>query len=187
MKDSINYEINKELGECYLFMGEYEKAKEYYEKAIVCDSDRADPFMGLAAIALGEGNLEEAHAHYTKADALGSTAKTLVGLGMVEMELGKHEQAFAHFEKSLEHDPVNMIAINSVIQLGYVLKTLDRVIPLLEKAIIKDESLEAVRYALAGCLTSLGREAEAKTHLETILGANPDNAQAQNLYAGFSA
>ena len=28
MSDLLDYEINKELGECYLFMGEYEKAAE---------------------------------------------------------------------------------------------------------------------------------------------------------------
>ncbi len=187
MKDSINYEINKELGECYLFMGEYEKAKDYYEKAVGCDTQNADPHMGLAAVALGLGNLELAHAHYKEANALASSAKTLVGLAMVEMELGKHAEAFDHFEKSLEFDAINMIAINSIIQLGYVLKALERVVPLLENAIKKDESLEAVRYALAGCLTSLGREDEAKAQLETILGANPENDQAQNLYACFSA
>lgn len=187
MKDPINYEINKELGECYLFMGEYDKAKGYYEKAVTCDADCADPFMGLAAISLAIGNLEEACAHYNRANDLGSNAKTLIGLGMVEMELGKHENAFLHFEQALSHDPLNMIAINSIVQLGYVLKTLDRVVPFLESAIMKDETLEAVRYTLAGCLASLGRENEAKAHLETILGANPDNDQAQNLYACFSA
>ena len=47
--------------------------------------------------------------------------------------------------------------------------------------------LEAVRYALAACLTHLGREEEAKAHLEALLGANPENGEAQQLYARFAA
>ena len=47
MSDLLDYEINKELGECYLFMGEYEKAAEYYEKAAASGSEFAAPQMGL--------------------------------------------------------------------------------------------------------------------------------------------
>ena len=47
--------------------------------------------------------------------------------------------------------------------------------------------LKAVRYALAACLTHLGREEEAKAHLEALLGANPENGEAQQLYARFAA
>ncbi len=43
MSDLLDYEINKELGECYLFMGEYEKATEYYEKAAESGSEFAAP------------------------------------------------------------------------------------------------------------------------------------------------
>ena len=39
----IDYEINKELGECYLFMGELERARDYYQKAISCNSAVATP------------------------------------------------------------------------------------------------------------------------------------------------
>ena len=33
MDNQLDYEINKELGECYLFMGDFDKAEEYYRKA----------------------------------------------------------------------------------------------------------------------------------------------------------
>ena len=33
MSNHLDYEINKELGECYLFMGELDKAEDYYTKA----------------------------------------------------------------------------------------------------------------------------------------------------------
>ena len=66
MSDLLDYEINKELGECYLFMGEYEKATEYYEKAAESGSEFAAPQMGLATIAVQVGDYDKATVHYQK-------------------------------------------------------------------------------------------------------------------------
>jgi len=188
MGNAIDYEINKELGECYLFMGEYAKAREYYEKAVASDQEKADPHMGLAAIALNEGDLHTALSHYSKANSIAPSDKTLAGMGMVEMEMGNHEDAFGHFRDSLANSPANMVSINGLVQLGYFLERLEEVVPFLEMAVETEEGgTEAVRYTLAGCYTSLGREADAKKQLEVLLGANPANDEARQLYARFAA
>ena len=81
--NSVDYDINKELGECYLFMGEYDKARDYYLKAIACDAAMVEPYMGLAAIAVSKGDLEDAYTLYKKANSLAPGEKPLTGLGMV--------------------------------------------------------------------------------------------------------
>ena len=43
MSNQLDYEINKELGECYLFMGDFDKAEEYYRKAASSNSQSAAP------------------------------------------------------------------------------------------------------------------------------------------------
>ena len=43
MSSHLDYEINKELGECYLFMGELDKAEDYYTKAAANSEEQADP------------------------------------------------------------------------------------------------------------------------------------------------
>jgi len=188
MSNAIDYEINKELGECYLFMGEFTKAREYYEKAVSSDGSKADPHMGLAAIALNGGDLQAALFHYSRANSLASNDKTLAGMGMVEMEMGSHDSAFGHFRDSLANNPANMVSINGLVQLGYFLNRLEQVVPFLEEAVQTEEGgTEAVRYTLAGCYTSLGRDADAKKQLEHLLGANPANDEARQLYARFAA
>ena len=49
MSNQLDYEINKELGECYLFMGDFDKAEEYYRKAAGSNAN----FVG------GDFNLQE--------------------------------------------------------------------------------------------------------------------------------
>lgn len=55
MSSHLDYEINKELGECYLFMGELDKAENYYHKAAGSNGVHADPYLGLATIAVQRG------------------------------------------------------------------------------------------------------------------------------------
>lgn len=52
MSGHMDYEINKELGECYLFMGELDKAEEYYKKAVGSNGIHPDPYLGLATVAV---------------------------------------------------------------------------------------------------------------------------------------
>ena len=184
--NNVDYEINKELGECYLFMGEYEKARDYYNKAVASNSAMPDPYMGLAAIAVQEGNLEAAYTLYCKANQVGPGEKPLTGMGMIEVELARYDDAFKHFCAALDYTPGNMMAVNSMLQLAHVLNRLEDAVPYLEAALEPGDA-EAVRYALAACLISLGRDAEAKQHLEILLGANPSNDSAKQLYAQFAA
>lgn len=186
MSTHIDYEINKELGECYLFMGDYDKAQTYYEKAVAAAPEQSDVYLGLATVAVQKGDLETATVNYAKASELKISDKPLTGLGLIEMEMGKHESAFEHFKQALTINPVNMVAINGLVQEGYFLNRLEDIIPYLRVAVAEDDA-EPVRYALAGCLTALGRDDEARTELEILLGANPDNQSARELYARVAA
>ncbi len=185
---NVDYEINKELGECYLFMGEYDKAADYYKKAQCVAPELAEPYMGLAAVALFAGDITGAHTLYSKAYQVEPGDKSLAGMAMVEAELGRHEEAFGHFTGALERNPGNMVAVNGMLQLAHHLDRLADAVPHLEAAVAAEVGdMEALRYALAACLTNLGRESEAKTHLEILLGSNPENGEAQQLYARFAA
>ncbi len=186
MTNHVDYEINKELGECYLFMGEYEKARGYYTKAVECDSANPAPYIGLAAISLGMGNMQDAYDLYCKANAVKESDRSLSGMAMIECEQGRHEEAFSHFVRALEYNAVNMVAINGLLQVCHFLGRLAEVIAPLEAALALNSD-ESIRYALAACLLSVGREDEAKQHLEALLGENPANTEAQQLYAQFAA
>ncbi len=186
MSTHIDYEINKELGECYLFMGDFAKAETYYQKAVAAAPDQAEAYLGLATVAVQKNDLDTASANYAKAAALKAFDKPLAGLGLIAMERGHHEEAFAYFKQALDTNAVSMVAINGLVQEGYFLDRLDEIIPYLQAAIALDDA-EPIRYTLAGCLTALGRDEEARQELETLLGANPDNTSARELYARIAA
>ncbi len=186
MSSHIDYEINKELGECYLFMGDFEKAETYYQKAVAAAPEEADSYLGLATIAVQAADLGKAETLYAKAAALKPSDKAFAGLALVEMERGLHDKAFGHFSEALDLNPTNIFAVNGLVQEGYFLNRLADVVPHLEAALAA-EDMEPLRYTLAGCLSALGRGAEAKKQLEALLGSNPAHGDAQELYAKIAA
>jgi tetratricopeptide (TPR) repeat protein len=186
MSNHLDYEINKELGECYLHMGDLEKAEEYYQKAAGSNGSHADPYMGLATIAVQRGDLDKAMSLYEKAASIDADDKPLTGMALVLMENGDHTGAYEKFTMALNVNPENLIALFCLVQIGHVLEKLSDVVPYLRNYLAVDPVKHEVRYALAGCLTGLGQKDEAKVELEYILRNDPGNKDAGELLEQIS-
>lgn len=187
MSNHLDYEINKELGECYLFMGDFDKAESYYRKAAASNGVHPDPYLGLATIAVQRGDLGTALELYAKAVTIEENDKALAGMGLVKMEMGDHEAAFECFEKAAAINPENLVALNCLVREGYRLNWLDRVIPCLETSVRINPEKAEVRTSLAGCLVSTGRQDAAREHLEAVLQNHPTNPEAKELYNHIAA
>lgn len=187
MNNHLDYEINKELGECYLFMGDFDKAEEYYRKAATDNSRSAAPFMGLATVAVQRSELDKALVLYKKAAAIDETDKALCGIGLVYMEQGNHSEAFEYFARALGKSAANIVALNCLVREAYQTNQVEKTISYLESALDETEEKEAVRVTLAGCLIYLGRHSEARAHLENVLCDNPANISAKELFESMAA
>ncbi len=187
MSETLDYEINKELGECYLFMGDLEKAQEYYQKAASSNGVHPEPYLGLATIAVHQGDLDAALAYYNKAASTGPNDKALAGVGLIRMEQGGVEEAFSCFMQAMELNPENDIALFGMLQCGHALGRLCDTVPLLESRLSLDPLKSDVRYALAGCLASMGNNREAGEHLETLMEFEPGHEAARELYEQVTA
>ena len=182
MSANLDYEINKELGECYLFMGDLDKAEEYYLKAAGSNGVHPDPYLGLATIAVQRGDLDKAMGLYKQAADIEANDKSLAGMALVEMETGAQESAYDHFSRALELNPENMVAVFGIIQAGHALNRIEQIIPRLADCLELNPLKHDIRYSLAGCLSSMGRNEDALSELERILEQEPDHAPANELY-----
>lgn len=183
MSSHLDYEINKELGECYLFMGELDKAESYYQKAASSNGVHPDPYLGLATIAVQRGDLTSAMSMYRKADSISSSDKSLAGIALISAQQGGHEEAFDKFAGALSLNPENLIALFGLVQSSHVLGRTTEAIEPLRAYLELNPSKSEVRYALAGCLTTSGRNDEARAQLEKLLELDPQNESAQELLA----
>lgn len=181
MSGQLDYEINKELGECYLFMGDLDKAEEYYGKAMNGNGSHAEPYLGLATIAVQRGQLEQAMSCYRQAAGIDPDDRALAGLALVEMETGLLAEAFTHFKGSLTRNPENLVALFGLVRLAYAENRIDEVVPFLRDYLAVDPLKHEVRYTLAGCLMSLGQAMEAGDQLDLIIEQDPRNSAAREL------
>ncbi len=183
MSSHLDYEINKELGECYLFMGELDKAESYYQKAASSNGVHPDPYLGLATIAVQRGDLGQAMALYEKAERISSSHKSLAGMALIAMQQGDTARAFELYAQALALKPENLIALFGLVQTAHVLgRTGDAVEPLLRYLDVNPDKSE-VRYSLAGCLLACGRTEEARANAELLLERDPTYAPARELLA----
>lgn len=183
MSGHLDYEINKELGECYLFMGELDKAEEYYRKAVSSNGIHPDPYIGLATVAIQRGDLTEALEMYEKAHKIEPTDKSLSGIGLIKMENGDQEEAYSLFMDAVGMNPENMVALFSIIRLGHELDRVTEIIPSLEAALEVDPAKHEVRYSLAGCHVCAGDKDAARVELERILETDPEHEAAKEMLA----
>ena len=181
MENKLDYEINNELGECYLFMGDYDKAADYYRKAATAPNCGAAPYMGLATIAIQHGEYDNALTLYKKALSVENNGKAHCGIGLVLMEQGKAQEAFDAFAQSLDMAKDGIVALNGMLRTAYAAGCVDKVVPYLEAAIAADVQPEALRITLAGCLIHLDRKDEARALLEKVLADNPQSDSARSL------
>ena len=148
MSNHLDYEINKELGECYLFMGELDKAEDYYTKAAASGEDQSDPYMGLATIAMQRGDMDGALTNYSKAATIQESDKALTGLGLVHMNQNDHEKAFSLFSRALDINPANAVALGCLVKEGYALRRVEEILPYLS-ASLEATNEENTRITLA--------------------------------------
>ncbi len=181
MSSHLDYEINKELGECYLFMGELEKSESYYTKALESNNKLSAPFLGLATIAIQRNNYDDALVFYKKAYSVDKeNDKPITGIGLVYMEKGKIEESYEKFQEALMINAGNMVALSCLVRLAYMTNKVEEIIPFLERGVMHDEK-ENTRITLAGCFISLDRHQEATTLLQEALSKEPENLEASEL------
>lgn len=177
----LDYEINKELGECYLFMGELDKAEDYYKKAAGSNGVHPDPYIGLATIAVQRGEYDTAMALYEKAHSVEATDKSFAGMGLIQMETARQEEAFENFAEALGINPSNMVALFGIIRIGHESDKVAEAAPFLERFLDVEPEKHEVRYSLAGLYICMDQKDKAVEQLEMILEMDPANEAAKEL------
>ncbi|XP_007906956.2 Bardet-Biedl syndrome 4 protein [Callorhinchus milii] len=106
-----DWEIEHNLGVCYMYLKDFEKAKEHLNCALQ-HSKHDLSFVMLGKVHLLDGNVEEAIEVYKKAVEFSpENAELLTTLGLQYLQLGLYQKAFEHLGNALTYDSNNYKAI----------------------------------------------------------------------------
>jgi tetratricopeptide (TPR) repeat protein len=177
-----HFEILQELGDCYCSMGDFERARQYYEKAAVLGPDEAAPYVGLGVVALQNDQLGDAITAFQVACRLDAKcAKAYAGLGMAAQQNNDYRRAFDMYLKSLELDSENMICLLGLFQVSCQMGSFEQVTHYLELYLDMHPGDTSVMYPLAALYMKDGKIEASQNVLRDILVLDPQNTDAANL------
>ncbi|MEM6333851.1 MAG: tetratricopeptide repeat protein [Planctomycetota bacterium] len=145
-----------------------EEAERSYRRAIELDPTHARSLNNLGTILAERGQLEDARVLLERATQTSNIALHHYNLAEVYRQQARLEDAVAKLRDTLEFDPDNAKALNS---LGFLLLTRGRVddgVALIEAAYESDPTLHAARTNLATAYVQTGRWQDAAQLLDTL-------------------
>lgn len=176
------YEILKELGDCFTAIGNHASAQSCYEKAAPLAPDEAAPYIGLGVIAAQKAQLEDAEIAFKVAARLDNkSSKAYAGLAMVAQQKTDYKRAFDMYLKSLELDPDNLTALLGLFQTSCQMGSFAKIIHYLEVYLDMHPADTYVMFTLAALYMKDNCPEKSKELLVNILSLDADHKDAANL------
>jgi tetratricopeptide (TPR) repeat protein len=177
-----HYDVMKELGDCYLSVGDYEQAKKCYEKAATLGPDESGPYVGMGVLSMQEGQLSDAEVSFRVARRLDpNNSKAYCGLGMVCQQRGQLQEAFDFYLKCLDLDNDNLTGLLGLFQTSCQMGSFSKVIYYLEVYLDMHPGDCSVMFCLAALYFKDGRAEKARELLLDIKILESENTDAANL------
>jgi len=177
-----HYDVLSELGHCYTSVGEYEKARECYDKAAVLGPDEAAPYIGFGVIAMQTGELADAETAFKVARRLDpECSKAYCGLAMICQQREDAAGAFDLYLKSLELDSDNLTALLGLFQSSCTMGSFSKVIYYLGIYLNGHPGDITVMFCLATLQLKDKQPQKARELLLNILALDANNTDAANL------
>lgn len=163
----------------YCEKGEYDKAIEYYDKALDKNNKKASVYCGKALALKSLGKHKEAIECCDKALSLDSgSADAYNTKGSALIALSKNEEALKSYKKALELDPENPTFLSNV---SFALNALDKYDEALEygeKAVKENPALISAYINTGNALEGLGETEEAIKAYDKAIKYGPRESKA---------
>ncbi|MBF0441861.1 MAG: tetratricopeptide repeat protein [Oligoflexales bacterium] len=174
--------LHKLVADSFAKLGDYESAKESYNKSIDIDPYSSRAHIGLGTVSLVRDSYDSAIIHFQKAVSLAPDDEAAnLGLGLAFQGLKELKEAMKWVKKSLEINPLNTAAIFTFVKLSHESEKYGEVEKILSRYLELKPDDNHIAYTLGGILYKQGRSLEVVTLMKKILDAEPDNMRAHAL------
>lgn len=176
------YDTSLALGECYLSVGDYVRARMCYEKAALLSPDEPGPYVGLGVIALQRNQWDDADTAFRVACRLDpACSRAYAGLGTVAQTQEDFARAFDLYLKCLELDTDNLSALLGLFQASCQMGSFAKVIHYLQVYLRLHPKDISVMFTLAAIYMKECRFEQSRKILQDILLLDAGNKDATDL------
>lgn len=173
------FDLHKQLGNCYLHLGQLNNSEAHYRKAYEINTNSDSLHVNIGTLALKRNDGATALLHFKEAARLKpSNSAAWTGVGLAHLALEEKEAALNSFATALEHDIREVTALYNLVRCAYELKKFDKARTLLVEYIKNNPVNSNILYSYAGILFHSGRFNEAKEECEKLLAFSPNHSGA---------
>ena len=180
-------DINIHRGEVHDGMREYNKAIEFYRKALLVHPDSVDAhgLMGLSYASLGDH--QQALECFDKAIGIRPDYRGYYNKGVVLAKLGRNDEAINNYKMALNNNPHHLESRINLASVMYNSGRLEGAIPHFLGALDVNPDHHVALYNLAVTLINLGRYGEALDYVDKLTVLHPSHVPAKYLKASILA
>jgi tetratricopeptide (TPR) repeat protein/WD40 repeat protein len=170
--------IYNDLGFVLERQGLPEDAAKAYRKALELDPESASAHYNLGAFLARSGEYEEAEGHFRAALTKNPNTQTYTGLGIVQLQQGRADEAIGSLRAAIDADPKNAAAYDA---LGTILVQQGKLADAEStyRQLVRHQPSAAAHRELAHVLQRLGRTDEAGGEMEKAQALSQGSGNAQ--------
>ena len=174
--------VFKQLGDCYVNMGEFEKAGNCFQRAISLRPELHEAYLALGMLAVHANQFDLGKQALERAVEISPTcAEAYGGLAVMFQRQEEYSSAFDMYLKSLDLDSDNLLALLGLFQTSCRMESFEEIIHFLEVYLEKHPDDASVLFCLATLHAKEGRLCEAVEVLDHLLTVEPEKTEALDL------
>jgi tetratricopeptide (TPR) repeat protein len=178
----LRFQFHKEFGNCLTRLEKFNEASEAYHHALSLNPRSHIILINLGTLEIQRKRFEKATRYFQQAiDFCPTAAKAFCGIGIVAQMSGENDIAEMYFQKTLEVDCLNSVALHQLYTLADSESDLRGLRKLIVQALIKDPAHLENRFLLAATLFKQNDWSGCETELNVILKKSPDHTKARQL------
>ncbi|MGB6845484.1 MAG: tetratricopeptide repeat protein, partial [Candidatus Acidiferrales bacterium] len=176
---------NLSFGSIFFERGYMDQAEEFFRLALRDDPSSAEALYGLGSIDLRQQKNDAARQSFQRAVGLhasypGTLPKAWNNLGILAARDGQTDEAIGDFERALQIDPANVIALENLGSAYRQEKRWAEARSALERALQLSPDDPAANYGLGMVFAQLDDTERAYEYLQKALAVHPDDPQVLN-------
>ena len=178
----VHSSILMQMADCYAVASDSELAERHYRAASALSPALAVPYVGLGAMALQVGQIEQALRFFKTATELQpDCGEAYSGLAIIHQKRQDYSAAFEMHLKCLELDTDNLLALLGLFQTSCEMGTFSKIIHYLEVYLTRNPTDTSVLFCLATLYAREGRLHDARRVTLKILEYEPEKEGAGEL------
>jgi tetratricopeptide (TPR) repeat protein len=170
------FELHKNLGNCYMHLGQLNNAESHYRKAYELDGQSDALHVNIGSLAIKKNDPATALLHFKEAIRLNSAnAAAHTGSGLAYLAQNNKEAAHDAFYMALKRNIQDSAALFNLVKCAYELKKFSAAEEMLKAFMASNPININLLFSYAGVLYHQGKLTEAQEQCTRILSLKPDH------------